>query len=67
MAIFEIWKVIIVICLLNNNIFNYKWAVTRWQWLFCMYINMNLCMYINMKFYETGFHLKSSRFSAFQV
>jgi hypothetical protein len=24
----------------NNNIFNCKWAVTRWQWLICMYINM---------------------------
>jgi len=24
----------------NNNIFNCKWAVTRWQWLLCMYINM---------------------------
>jgi len=24
----------------NNNIFNYKWAVTRWQWLLCMYVNM---------------------------
>jgi len=22
----------------NNNIFNCKWAVTRWQWLLCMYI-----------------------------
>ena len=22
----------------NNNIF--KWAVARWQWLLCMYINM---------------------------
>ena len=24
----------------NNNIFNCKCAVTRWQWLLCMYINM---------------------------
>jgi len=24
----------------NNNIFNCKWAVTRWQWLLCMYIIM---------------------------
>jgi hypothetical protein len=24
----------------NNNIFNCKWAVTQWQWLLCMYINM---------------------------
>jgi hypothetical protein len=24
----------------NNNIFNCKWAVTRWQWLLCVYINM---------------------------
>ena len=24
----------------NNNIFNCKWAVVRWQWLLCMYINM---------------------------
>jgi len=23
-----------------NNIFNCKWAVARWQWLLCMYINM---------------------------
>jgi hypothetical protein len=21
----------------NNNISNCKWAVTRWQWLLCMY------------------------------
>jgi hypothetical protein len=21
----------------DNNIFNYKWAVTPWQWLLCMY------------------------------
>jgi len=26
--------------LYNNNIFNCKWAVTPWQWLLCMYINM---------------------------
>jgi len=25
---------------LNNNIFECKWAVTRWQWLLCTYINM---------------------------
>jgi hypothetical protein len=24
----------------NNNIFNCKLAVTRWQWLLCMHINM---------------------------
>jgi len=24
----------------NNNIFNCKLADTRWQWLFCTYINM---------------------------
>jgi len=24
----------------DDNIFNRKWAVTRWQWLLCMYINM---------------------------
>ena len=24
----------------NNNIFNCKWTVTRWQWLLCTYINM---------------------------
>jgi len=24
----------------NNNIFNCKWAVTRWLWLLRMYINM---------------------------
>ena len=24
----------------SNNIFNCKWAVPRWQWLLCMYINM---------------------------
>ena len=24
----------------NNNIFTRKCAVTRWQWLLCMYINM---------------------------
>jgi len=24
----------------SNNIFNCKQAVTRWQWLLCMYINM---------------------------
>jgi len=24
----------------HNNIFNCKWAVTRWQWLLCMYINV---------------------------
>ena len=24
----------------NNNIFNCKWAVARWQWSLCMYINM---------------------------
>ena len=24
----------------NNNIFHCKWAVARWQWLLCMYINM---------------------------
>ena len=24
----------------NNNIFNCKWAVTRWQWLLCMYIHI---------------------------
>jgi len=24
----------------NNNKSNCKWAVTRWQWLLCMYINM---------------------------
>jgi len=24
----------------NSNIFNCKWAVARWQWLLCMYINM---------------------------
>ena len=22
------------------NVFNCKWAVTRWQWLYCMYMNM---------------------------
>jgi hypothetical protein len=24
----------------DNNKFNCKWAVTWWQWLLCMYINM---------------------------
>ena len=24
----------------DNNIFDCKWAVTRWQWLLCMYINV---------------------------
>jgi hypothetical protein len=24
----------------NNNIFNCKWPVTRWQWLVSIYINM---------------------------
>jgi len=24
----------------NNNTFNCKWALARWQWLLCMYINM---------------------------
>ena len=24
----------------NNNKFNCKWAVARWQWLQCMYMNM---------------------------
>jgi hypothetical protein len=24
----------------NNNIFNCQWAVARWQWLLCIYINV---------------------------
>jgi len=24
----------------DDDIVNCKWAVTRWQWLLCMYINM---------------------------
>jgi hypothetical protein len=24
----------------NNNVFKCKWAVSRWQWLLCGYINM---------------------------
>jgi len=24
----------------DDDIFDCKWAVTRWQWLLCMYINM---------------------------
>ena len=24
----------------NNNTFNCKWAVARWQWLLCTYVNM---------------------------
>ena len=39
----------------NNNIFNCKWAVTQWQWLLCMYINMK---YGSTKFKSGGLHEK---------
>jgi len=39
----------------NNNKFNCKWAVTRWQWLLCMYINMKL---VTNKFKSGGLHEK---------
>jgi len=39
----------------NNKKFNCKWAVTRWQWLLCMYINMK---YGSKKFMSGGLHEK---------
>ena len=37
----------------NNNIFNCKWAVARWQWLLCTYINEK---YGSKKFKSGGLH-----------
>jgi hypothetical protein len=39
----------------NNNIFDCKWAVARWQWLLCTYINMKQG---SKKFKSGGLHEK---------